>query len=43
MKKYGLLRSKGKYYLFCFEVQIKRAYVLFAFLPMGVVYSHSLH
>lgn len=43
MKKYGLLRSEGKYYLFCCEVQIERAYVLFGFLPMGVAYSHSLH
>lgn len=42
MKKYGLLGSEGKYYYFC-EGQIKRAYVLFPFLPLGVTYSHSLH
>lgn len=43
MKKYGQLRSEGKYCLFCYEVKIKRAYVVFAFLPMGIMCSHSLH
>lgn len=43
MRKYELLRSDGKYYLHCCEVQIKEAYVPSAFLPVGDAYSHSLH
>ena len=42
IRKYELLRSEGKYYLYCCEVQFKGAHVPSAFLPMGVAYSHSL-